>query len=149
MPAASFVRATPLDASTLLELMREFYAEEQLASDARCTAALKTLLGDASLGLVYLLRAEGIAVGYMVLTFAYSLERGGKTALLDELFIAPAHRRRGLGAAAVDFAMQLAQASGCHALHLEVAHANAAARSLYARFGFQSPGRDFLTVDLQ
>jgi [ribosomal protein S18]-alanine N-acetyltransferase len=57
------------------------------------------------------------------------------------LAVAPAARRRGIGAALLAAAMQDAGRRGAAALFLEVAGANAAARALYARMGFRDVGR--------
>jgi ribosomal-protein-alanine N-acetyltransferase len=57
------------------------------------------------------------------------------------LAVAPAARRRGVGAALVDRAMQRAAAAGAGAMFLEVASGNQAARALYERAGFIRVGR--------
>lgn len=55
--------------------------------------------------------------------------------------VAPAARRRGLGAALVSAAAARAAALGARALHLEVAEDNAAAQALYRRLDFAAVGR--------
>ncbi|HVX85204.1 MAG TPA: GNAT family N-acetyltransferase [Phycisphaerae bacterium] len=142
----SFTRAASADEALLLEMMRAFYAEEHLRFDPACAAALRELLIAPTLGLVTLIHRDAHVAGYFVLTFSYSLERGGKTALLDELFILPPHRRQGLAKAALQHALTAARTHACHALHLEVAHANAAAQALYAQAGYTTEGRDFWTL---
>ena len=52
-----------------------------------------------------------------------------------------AGRRAGAGALLLNGAMAAARARGATAVHLDVRESNAAARALYARFGFTEVGR--------
>jgi len=54
--------------------------------------------------------------------------------------VAPAARRRGVGAALLEEVGREAKARGCAALTLEVRRSNAAARGLYGRLGFAEVG---------
>jgi GNAT superfamily N-acetyltransferase len=138
--------ATAADLPAVAGWMRAFYAEEHLAYSPACLAALSALAGDPSLGILLVLRdGGGAGAGYAVLTFGFSLERGGRTALLDELYVLPAARGQGFGRAAVGAALEAARAAGCAAVHLEVDRVNRRARRLYASLGFADAGRDFLT----
>ena len=144
--------ATASDAAALLARMREFYAEESLVFDSAAQgAALEELLRKPELGAVFLFRkgdadAGGEApCGYLVLTWACSLEFGGRFVLLDELWLAPEARGRGEGRRAVEFAAAWARERGAKALRLEVAHENARARATYAKAGLEAHARDFMT----
>ena len=57
------------------------------------------------------------------------------------LAVRPQARRHGLGLSLVEQAAQTAAEHGAARLFLEVAEDNAAARSLYARAGFETAGR--------
>ncbi|HEV8550409.1 MAG TPA: GNAT family N-acetyltransferase [Polyangiaceae bacterium] len=141
--------AADSDIALLLELMEPFNRLEQVPwQPVAKERALRTLLGDPSLGIVALLEsAEGIA-GYFVLTWGYDLEWDGRDAFLTELFLVPSARGRGLGAVALEHAEALARAHAARALHLMVRNDNAIARRLYARGGFTSPERIFLSKAL-
>jgi GNAT superfamily N-acetyltransferase len=145
----TFTQATPTDRDLLLPMMRDFYAHESLPFTPAVIAAVENLLQNPTLGHIYLLHEPPALYGYFVLTFGYSLERAGRTALLDELYILPAARRKGLATAALDFAAQLARSLHCHALHLEVDHANTPAHTLYTRSGFLTHNRHYLTLPLK
>lgn len=144
----TITRATVADLSALLAMMRDFYAEEHLDFRPPVQQAISELVAGATLDGAYLI-ADGRGVaGYFVLTFGFSVERGGKTALLDELYIVPAARGQRLGKAALAEASALAKSAGCKTLHLEVDHANEKARALYQRAGFIELPRDYLTLNL-
>jgi ribosomal-protein-alanine N-acetyltransferase len=55
--------------------------------------------------------------------------------------VGPDHRRRGVGRALLDAALEVASARGAAAIFLEVREDNEAARALYAQAGFTEAGR--------
>jgi ribosomal protein S18 acetylase RimI-like enzyme len=138
-----FRLATPADLEALLALQRAYYAEAGYRFDpTRARTALAGLLGDRSLGLVWAAAdAGGAPVAYAVLTLGYSLEYGGRDAFLDELYVAPAERRRGLARAALAAIEAGARALAVRELHLEVERSLAGARALYRRAGFADHDR--------
>ena len=144
----SFTQATFSNRHIVAALMRDFYAEQSLPFTPAVIAAMENLLSDDARGLIYLLHNDAANQGYFVLTYGYSLERAGPTALLDELYITPPARRKGLATAALRFAIELARAAGCQALHLEVDHDNPIAHNLYTRSGFITHNRHYLTLPL-
>jgi diamine N-acetyltransferase len=138
--------AIPGEATLILCLMREFYAFEHLTFDeTRAGAALARLLDDASLGRVFLVEEEGEAAGYVVVAFGYSLEFHGRDAFVDELFLRPAFRARGLGREVLRFVEEHCRRDKITALHLEVERKNTAAQEFYRRLGFQDHDRYLMT----
>ncbi|MGH7292648.1 MAG: GNAT family N-acetyltransferase, partial [Myxococcota bacterium] len=112
-------------------------------------AALARLLGDASLGCVWIGELDGAPIGYLVLCFGYSLEYLGRDAFVDELFIEPELQGRGLGYQLLAVAEASCAELGVAALHLEVDHANPRAKELYARAGFEQHARFLMTKSLR
>ena len=134
------------DLELLCELMRENYAEAGYPFDpAAARECFAALIGDPALGRAWLVETEGETVGYAVLTLGYSLEYRGRDAFVDDLYLAPAQRGRGLGRAALDAAEAAARELGVRALHLEVERTNASAEALYRRRGFRDNDRQLLT----
>ena len=85
------------------------------------------------------------AVGYLALTFGYSLEFHGRDAFIDELYIRPAHRGQGWGTRAMEHAEALALSEGIRAIHLEVGHRNSAAQAFYRKLGYADHERHLMT----
>ncbi|HEX8457866.1 MAG TPA: GNAT family N-acetyltransferase [Pyrinomonadaceae bacterium] len=142
----TFTLADATDTEQLVELMREFYAFDHIAFDeAAARRALAQILGDRRFGLVYLIRAGAETVGYLVLTFGFSLEFHGRDAFVDELYLRESFRGRGIGRASIEFAAGVCRDARITALHLEVERANAHALGLYRRTGFRDHDRYLLT----
>jgi GNAT superfamily N-acetyltransferase len=90
--------ATVADSAVLIQLMSEFYAESDYAIDSeRAEAAFSELLRDERLGRVWLIEWQSEIAGYVVLTLGYGMEYGGRDAFVDDLFVRPAFRGKGLG----------------------------------------------------
>ena len=146
---ADVERAGPADLERLVELMTEFYAEADFRlNPVRAAAAFGPLLERDDLGRVFLLRTGGAAVGYVALTFCWSLEYGGRCAYIDDLFVRPGFRGKGLGGAALDRVRAECDVLGVRALHLEVGRENDAAQSVYRAAGFADVDRQLLTLPL-
>ena len=131
------------------ELQSAYYAEDECPFvESIAGKAWNRLLPNPRLGSAWVIEAQSRLVGYVVVTLGYSLEYGGQDASIDELYLAPAWRGRGLGhqgLKAVDAAcIQL----GVEALHLEVERDKTAAQALYRRWGFADRERVLMTKSI-
>ena len=123
-----------------LGMMERFYAEMGLEFvGERARGALEGL---PEFGGWWFIEMEGRTVGYFVLTIGFSLEFGGRFALLDEFFVESEWRGKGLGAAAMEQILGEATAMRVGAVHLE---ADGHVREFYRRSGFAARGREMMT----
>ena len=137
------------DLPVLMDMLRRFYVEDRIPLDEpRVRRGLTQLLADASLGAALFAEAEGRRVGYLVLGWCFSVEQGGRHALIDELYLEPAARGRGLGTALLAAACDWARGQGAEVARLEVNRHNPRARALYLRHGFRDDDRDILSAAL-
>lgn len=128
---------------------RDFFAEDRYPfNEEESRTNLALLLSDPRLGRVFVLEDGETPAGYLVLTFGFSLEFGGRNALVDELYVAPAHRGRGLGTQALVAAEELCSDLGIRAIHLVVERYKEDAQALYRRVGFVAYERDVMTKRL-
>ena len=132
--------------SSLLEMMRDFYVQQEMRFEVPvATRAIHQLLVSPERGQIYLIFRGSELAGYFALTFCFSLEFHGRFALLDELYLREAFRRQKLGKAVVAFAEDLCRKAGVKALRLEVGRENKAAQSLYLTAGFKEDERTLMT----
>ncbi|GAA3458920.1 GNAT family N-acetyltransferase [Saccharothrix longispora] len=136
-------RAVPTDLPALLPLVREFYeVDGHVYDEDVVTSALEPLLRDDRFGQVWLFET-----GYAVLTWGYSLESGGRDALLDEFFVR--NRGGGVGGAVVAALVERARAAGARKVFLETEDRNEAARRFYRRHGFADEASTWLSRELR
>ena len=142
--------ATSSDLEAVLALHRDFFAEDEYTfREEESRANLARLLAEPGLGRVFVMDEDGTAIGYLVLTFGFSLEFGGRDALVDELYVSPGHRGRGLGTRALDAAEAACREQGIRAVHLVVERYKDGAQALYRRAGFVAHQRDVMTKRIE
>lgn len=97
-------------------------------------------------GGVHLLYERGHTepLGYVIVATYWSNEYGGVALILDELYMKPDHRSRGIGRWVIERLHTLAPGQDVRALLLEVDTDNPRARRLYESLGFEETGRHHL-----
>lgn len=131
---------------TLLEMMREFYSQQEMRFDEQAASqVVNRALENPDLAQIYLIFRGQELAGYFALTFCFSLEFHGRFALFDELYLREPFRRQKLGKAVVAFAEELCKKAGIKAVRLEVGRENQPAQSLYNVAGFKQDERNLMT----
>lgn len=131
--------AKPEDFDRLAPLVTAFHQEEGIAmdADARRNAVMPILEGSPH-GAIYLIGPGRAPIGYIFVCFGWSIEFGGMDGFIDEFFIRPGVRGRGIGSEVLRQLPKALGAAGMKALHLEVAHDNDRAQNLYTRLRFEA-----------
>lgn len=138
------------DLEGLMELMRSYYRDDHLHFEPeQHRSAMLRLLSEPQWGRVWLIRLPDRIVGYVAVCFGFSLELGGNDAFVDEVYVVPEVRGRGIGRHALQQLEQPLAQWGIRALHLEVDRGNHNAQRLYSTLGYRRRDRYFLmTRDL-
>ena len=132
-------RCQETDLGALLPLVEAYHALEQIESTAASReTALRRLIGHPEFGAAWLIHCNGEIGGHIILCRGYSVEFGGFDAFIDELYLSPSFRGRGVGRRVLDLIRPQARALEINALHLEVARDNDRARGLYSACGFEA-----------
>ncbi|MBV9250861.1 MAG: GNAT family N-acetyltransferase [Acetobacteraceae bacterium] len=145
-PRIEPVNETNVD--TLVDLASLFRREEGHALDEARERALRQIASGEPLARAWLVRHNAQTLGYVIITFGFSVESGGRDGFIDEFFILPAARGGGLGRGLLDFAMKRAAELGIRTLHLEVEIGNERAIRMYRAAGFQETGRRLMRLPL-
>lgn len=143
--ATTYKPISAADLDLLVAMMREFYAIDGYPMDeSRSRKLFMEFLSNENLGKCWLILADGDVVGYVILTFVFSFEFGGKIAFVDELYLSDRARGKGIGKQTVAFIKAEAKLLGVKMLYLEVEHHNTLAQKLYLSGGFSEHKRKFM-----
>lgn len=133
--AAGIRLATPADAPVFGRLLQAFNAEFGDPTPAADVIAARAAPLLASGEVTVLFAGEG-PDGFAELRFRPSLYTGALDAYLEELYVAPERRGRGLGRALLEAAMEHARERGAAHIDLGTSEDDVAAIGLYESMGF-------------
>ena len=141
----SVIRAEPHHAVVLGRLLHDFNVEFDSPTPTadELTARFGVLLArDDQLAL---LAGDDPAVGFAYLTLRLSPYYDGPVALLEELYVVPHLRDRGIGTALLTAAMDAVRERGAEELQINVDEVDVDTRRFYERHGFHNvePGTDW------
>ena len=130
--------ASPNDMPALVNLVEQYWSFQDIAGfeASRVESLLRAALFAEGRARCWLAEQAGELGGYLLAVLVFSLEHGGMMAEIDELFVAPAFRRRGIGAALLLEAENVLRESGVRRLQLQLGSGNARARDFYAARGY-------------
>ena len=131
-------------------MMRALYAEDKAALpvDQSCfTSNIEFLIAHPSRGHIILFSDAGSPCGYALVIPYWSNEFGGTLLFVDEMFVIPEARNRGIGRSFFKYLHEVRpfEAVG---LALEVSPGNKRARRLYESLGFRQRRNSVLTCRL-
>lgn len=138
--------ATREDVPTILALIRGLAEYEKLAHevDADEAGLADTLFGERPGAEVVIAEADGRAAGFALFFHNYSTFLAKPGLYLEDLFVLPAHRGRGIGRTLMVHLAKLAQERGCGRFEWSVLDWNAPAIGFYRSLG--ATGMDEWTV---
>ena len=125
------------DIEVITQMMQDFYAIDNYPMDVEVAKKLfQEFISNEHLGKSWLIYTENEIVGYIILTFIFSFEYGGKIAFVDELFIKETARGKGIGKEAIQFIQREVPKLSLKLLYLEVEPHNENAQKLYLAHDF-------------
>lgn len=113
--------ARPEDEERVLRLVGACHEEAGLKPDPKARdAAVATLLSGEAPGALYLVGPPSSPVGYLSVSFGHSISAGGTEAHMDELYIRPSVRRRGMASEAISTLTKMLSQHGVRVLHVRI-----------------------------
>ncbi len=144
-------QATPADLDQLVNLFdgyRRFYEQPSDPEGARTFLAERLQRGES---IVFLAiddaEDERESLGFVQLFPSFSSVSMKRLWILNDLYVAPDARQRGVARALMEAAHKLALQTGAKGLTLQTAHDNTHARTLYESLGYEQEVH-FVTYDL-
>ena len=140
-------KATPQDIPLILDLIRELAEYERLADQAKATAEDLKRDGFSNDPRFYVEIAEwsGEPAGFALWFFNYSTFQGKPGLYLEDLFVRPDFRRKGIGKALLIHLAQIALARGCGRYQWQVLDWNTPSIDFYKSLGAK-PMKEWITM---
>ena len=136
------------DREQYLQMAHDFYHSDAVlhaVPDAYFVRAFDEMMRSEEYLTGLIFEAEGKTAGYALLVNTWSQEAGGKAVWIDEIYVLPEYRGRGI---AKDFFAQLKQLVPAARYRLEIEPDNARAEALYRSVGFEALGYKQLVMDI-
>lgn len=132
-------KITKEDRNTFLIFAKAFYTSEAVCHSIPQSyhiATFQQLMESDTYAQGYIIEYQGKSVGYALTAKTFSQEAGGMVLWIEELFILPEYRGKGLGTEFFAY-IQKNEAPALARLRLEVEPDNQKAMRLYERMGFK------------
>lgn len=124
------------DVAAYMEMATDFYSSPAVLHSIPqkyLQNTVQAVLGATPFADIYIFEENSTAVGYGLLAYTYSQEAGGTVCWLEEIYVRPAARGTGVGAAFIEFVKKTVPAAR---YRLEVEPDNTRVKALYRRHGF-------------
>jgi ribosomal protein S18 acetylase RimI-like enzyme len=130
--------ASGMDLDSLMRLATAFrdHLGQSTPSDADFRQSIAILLKDARTEFFLACDARGAALGYVQSRYRYSAWISALEAEIEDVFVMPEARQRGVGLRLMEFAIAHAIERGCRSIGLNTNEYNEGALALYRKFGF-------------
>jgi ribosomal protein S18 acetylase RimI-like enzyme len=136
------------DTELFLAMAKAFHIEDGHELSPAGEASIREVAAGVALAPAFLLIENNAPVGFFVLALGYSPEHGGADGFVDDLYLIPEVRGRGLGRQALERALEESRKCGIRVVLLEVEAHNDRAYNLYTSMGFTDTKRRLLRLFL-
>jgi GNAT superfamily N-acetyltransferase len=136
---ASIAAITPAEVPALLGLIRELARFEQLEHEVEATVELlsESLFGPRPAAGALLARCQGELAGYAIYFFTFSSFVGRPGIWLEDVYVRPQFRQRGLGRRLVEAVARVGAQRGCGRYEWMALNWNSGALEFYRGLGAQ------------
>ena len=132
-----------------LALMEKHHSEQGLPyDDDHRLAVASPLLAGNPLGAIWLIGPARAPLGYVLVTFAWSIEAGGMVGWISEIYMRPSVRKRGIGTETLHAVAVALRAGGVKALHADVGTPDNPLIHFWNRVGFRTDRTHNVVTDV-
>ena len=138
------------DYSEVIALILALYKEDpygESISVDKINRTIEELAGKPDKGGIFVFLSDGHFIGYSILINYWSNEHGGNVGLIDEIYVLPAFRNKGVASSFLNFVLSELD-STIKMLQVEVTPKNKRALEYYKKQGFSISGNHFMIKKL-
>ena len=140
--------AGPDDLTRVTALMARYHSEAELEhDDAHRALVTSPLLDGSPLGAIWLIGPARAPLGYVMVTFGWSVPHGGMVGWLSEIFIRPSVRGRGIGTETLNAVSVSLRGAGLRAMRVILPDGDRDATRFCTRAGFAPDAGHQLMTD--
>lgn len=136
--AIELVKVAPQESELLKDYVEALYRfEGDFEAIVNIEEGVKSLFKNEALATPYFIRQGNEKIGYVILTRYHSVEKGGLTIYIDELYVEERFRRRGVGKTILDEVVNIARREKAKALWANTEHNNEGSQRFFKNAGFR------------
>lgn len=132
------VKVNPQESELLKDYIEALYRfEGDFEAIVNIEDGLKSLFKNEVLATPYFIKQGVEKIGYVILTRYHSVEKGGLTIYIDELYVEERFRRRGAGKTILDEVVKIAKSEKAKAIWANTERNNPGAQQFFKNAGFR------------
>lgn len=136
--SVELVKVTPQESELLKDYIEALYRfEGDFEAIVNIEEGVKSLFKNEALATPYFIKQGNEKIGYVILTRYHSVEKGGLTIYIDELYVEERFRRRGVGKTILDEVVNVARREKAKALWANTEHNNEGSQRFFKNAGFR------------
>lgn len=138
------------DEKAVTQFMKALYKQDyfgKFVSDQKIINTLEELKKYPEKGVIMIIEADGLLVGYSILINFWSNEYGGNILDVDEIYIRPEYRGKGIGKSFIQYLLEV-RFNNLVAIQLETLKTNERAKSFYKSIGFRASESDHFILEV-
>jgi len=122
----------------LIQLMVQFYSESGYDVDIeKAKKVFEMYISRKELGSIFIAVDNEVVIGYLIVKYYLAMSTYGYVCSLEDLFVIENQRKRKVGSALVEAAIENAHSNEIKSFNVEVGQSNIGAIKLYKNFGFK------------
>ena len=132
------IKVSPNESELLKDYVEALYRfEGDFEAIVNIEDGVKSLFKNEALATPYFIKQGNEKIGYVILTRYHSVEKGGLTIYIDELYVEERFRRRGVGKTILDEVVNIARREKAKALWANTEHNNEGSQRFFKNAGFR------------
>ncbi|NBX67726.1 MAG: GNAT family N-acetyltransferase [Proteobacteria bacterium] len=132
------IKVSPNESELLKDYVEALYRfEGDFEAIVNIEEGVKSLFKNEALATPYFIKQGNEKIGYVILTRYHSVEKGGLTIYIDELYVEERFRRRGVGKTILDEVVNIARREKAKALWANTEHNNEGSQRFFKNAGFR------------